>query len=162
MAEQGWTAGFGKNRREVSLHEMDRRARLWAVVESVQIALCWLTGGWLFDGRADWMWKIPLGWPKRAEDGLLDNSLAGALYGWESCIFGKAWEHRERCTVVTLPLTRSQLHALWPDSAEYDDLHDGPTNVGQVTFGGPIVTNANASITFTSSVPLPPSEAPDA
>lgn len=50
--------------------------------------LCDLTHGvFMGHGSPEWMWKIPLGYPRRDEEGFLLNSLAGKLMDIENAVF---------------------------------------------------------------------------
>lgn len=78
----------------------------------------------------EWAWKVPLGKPKRDEDGYLDNSLAGWLWDKSTGLMAVGW--RKQKTVLRLPITHEQAaeidaqfvkdcDSIWEDDEENDD-----------------------------------------
>lgn len=102
-----WSVAHSLKGNWVCLYEYDWRARAWNAVDG-KVCGCRLP---------DWFWRIPLGKPKRDEDGLLGNSVGSAILSVEQWVGRRTWQAADRCKVATLDISQEQLLDLVPDWA---------------------------------------------
>lgn len=103
-----WWVKHHKHGAHVLLTNLDRRARVWGVLERLSCT-CRVTNRQL-------VWKIPLGKPRRDEDGELSNSLGQWLWEHDSTVAIRAFNEAQRCVVMELPVTDEQAQVLDPDT----------------------------------------------
>lgn len=120
MKRRDWGMGTALKGSWVHLYELDRRARVWSLIEE-KVCFCGLL-------RNEWMFKIPVGKPVYTTDDdgrWLENSLGSFLYDVENKISTHAWKTLERCEVMKVDITSEQAKVLWPEWASLiDELGD--------------------------------------
>lgn len=114
---QTWSVGvqYIPSTGETTYRLMLREAPFWvAVVENGFESLCTLTGGWLGGhGLPEPFWRIPVGRPARADDGLLVNSVASRLMDLESAVV--RWAHRRWKLVADIEITPEEVRQINPE-----------------------------------------------
>ena len=108
-----WSVSHSLDGFKVRLFEVPRTARwLTSLVYFLdRITNCQLCGA----KSPELFWKIPLGRPRRDDEGFLENSLAGGMYG----LFNRAVAYEWRREVVRLefPVSDEVGRDLWGEDA---------------------------------------------
>jgi len=117
-----WSVSHGLDGFHVRLIEVPRTARWFtSFVEFLdRVTNCQLCGA----KSPELFWKIPLGRPKRDEDGYLENSLAGGMYSLFNRLL--AYEWKREVVRLTFPVSDEVGKDLWGEDTFglFDDEDD--------------------------------------
>lgn len=87
-----WSVSHSNDGFSVELYEVPRWARAVSVIYD---KVCVVTGHILCGGGTpEFFWKIPVGRPRRDDEGYLENSLGGALYGLTNKVLSVDWKRQ--------------------------------------------------------------------
>lgn len=83
-----------------------------------------LTGHVFCCNIPSWAWKVPLGKPKRADDGWLENSLASFIYDLTGKVLMISHRYEKAIAHIDLDdkwLDEHNMSSPWPDDDDEDD-----------------------------------------
>lgn len=120
-----WSVSRGQDGYSVQLLEVPRWARM---VSATWDRFCALTRH-SFCNPPEWLFKIPVGRIRRDEDGYLENSLGGAMYGFTNKVLCVDWNRQ--VVRLTLPVSDEVGKDLWGSDSWDDDEEDDDGRRGE-------------------------------